>query len=145
MAKRPLAIRFGPNDATMPQKCPQVNGGVAPKKAVAPSEKLGWVDVKFNNGPLGVKLVGMPSGLTSVVDLTPVSGLVRRRGDVIRVGMAVYKLNNAVLTGVPLAKVMNALERTPSPRIVTFRDMTLHKQIEEAMLDAAAGKNGAKT
>ena len=142
MAKRPLAIRFGPVEGKMPKKCPQAMGGVAfSKKPLADDAPLEWVDVTFNSGPLGVKLVGMPSGATNVVDLLPVPGLVRRRGDVVRAGMCVYKLNNTELKGVPLNKVLNALEKTPSPRLVTFRDLQLHGQIEQAMAEqqAAAG------
>ena len=142
-AKRPLAIRFGPDVEKMPSgkalKLTKHVGGVAPKKSAAstpkPGEPLGWCDVNFNLGPFGLKLVVDPSGLTKVVDLIKVDGLVKRRGNIIRKGMTVHALQGKELAGIALDKVNTALDHTPSPRVIHFRDVALHSQIKEAVAE----------
>ena len=101
----------------------------SPKKEKQKS--LSWCDVSFNDGPLGITFCELPDSRTGVMKLPKLDGLAKTKGDIIRQGMAVLRVNGKSLEGLQLSEIIQILREATTPRILTFRDMELHSMIQK--------------
>ena len=161
-SSRPLVLRFGPNvmkmesgeesgeekersgksetsgqsgETTAPRTSPlrSPRGGTSSSSPSSPSPSLSWCDVSFNDGPIGITFCELPDGRTSVMRLPKLDGLAKTKGDIIRQGMAILRVNGQSLEGLELHEIIAILRDATTPRVLTFRDMELHATIRGAV------------
>ncbi len=144
-ALRPIVLRFGPNCDTMDMAAKveetytsnEIPSELSPSAA---DDKLPWCDVTFSDGPLGITFCDLPDGRTGVLRLPKLDGLAKTKGDIIRQGMAIVKVNGTNLEGLDLPQIIKMLREASSPRVLTFRDVELYNLIRQS----AAGKPDAE-
>ncbi len=143
---RPIIIRFGPdiedvwgNDNTSAtndnknddKKAPSSPSSPGFSKKKLPSEPLKWCDVTFGQGALGITFKKLENGRTMVNGFPKLQSPAQKRGDIIRHGMILLKLNGEEIGSLSLEEVIGRLRTTPPPRTLVFRDMDLYNRIHK--------------
>ena len=119
---RPVVVRFGPN-------IQDVFGDETEEGVEGASLK--WCDVTFGPGAMGITFKKDKGGRTAVTGFPKLESPAQKRGDIIRHGMVLLKLNGEFLGDLSLEEVINRLRTSPPPRTLVFRDQELYNRIHK--------------
>jgi hypothetical protein len=119
---RPVVVRFGPNiQDVFADDTDEAEEGAS----------LKWCDVTFGPGAMGITFKKNKDGRTVVTGFPKLESPAQKRGDIIRHGMVLLKLNGEQLGNLSLEEVIGRLRTSPPPRTLVFRDQELYSRIHK--------------
>jgi hypothetical protein len=121
---RPIVVRFGPDIQDVWGDDSFGDDNDAEKK-----EPLSWCDVTFGPGAMGITFKQSGEGRTIVTGFPKLDSPAQKRGDIIRHGMVLLKLNGELLGELSLEEVIERLRTSPPPRTLVLRDQELYSKI----------------